>query len=221
MAFRFRLSWFALFLCAPRAFAAGGHHAVDDATIVDPHQCQLETWADAYRGGRASWHLGPACRVGDWELGINADRFGVPGEAQSHTISPQGKWVMPLATNLSTGISLTPIWTEGRFSSFQPLVPVTWQPDSQLLVHLNAGRDIPRHGRGRNLAGAAMEWTPRGPWSFVAERFNDVVGRAARIGTRWQPNPFFNIDVSRAHALGDARGGWWTIGVTYVMDRGK
>ena len=31
-------------LVAMAARAAGGHHSVDDATILDPGQCQLETW---------------------------------------------------------------------------------------------------------------------------------------------------------------------------------
>jgi hypothetical protein len=29
------------------AVAAGGHHAVDSASILDAGQCQAETWADA------------------------------------------------------------------------------------------------------------------------------------------------------------------------------
>lgn len=209
-----------LFALAGPAFAAGGHHAVDDAAIVDPGQCQLETWADAYRGGRGSWHLGPACRVGEWELGLNVDKIGIPGDPDARTLSPQGKWVMPLTTALSAGISLTAIWEQGRYASFQPLVPFTWQANPQTLVHLNVGRDIPRHGAGRTLAGAAVEWAAEGtPWSFVAERFNDVFGRAARAGVRWQPNPLFSIDVSYAHSLSDARRNWVTIGATYVVER--
>jgi hypothetical protein len=213
------LAFLALALAASRSFAAGGHHAVDDATIADPDQCQLETWADAYRGARASWHFGPACRVGNWELGVNADKLGVPGEPQGHTLAPQGKWVAVLTPTLSAGIVFTGIWAEGRYASFQPLVPVTWQPDPKWLVHLNVGRDIPRQGGGRNLAGAAVEWAPAGAWSFVAERFNDVIGRAARLGVRWQPDPLFSIDISQARSFGDARGRWWTVGATYVVER--
>jgi hypothetical protein len=209
----------ALLLIAPAAFAAGGHHAVDDAVVLEPGQCQLETWADAFRGGHGSWHLGPACRVGQWELGLNIDRIGLPGEPVVHTLSPQGKWSAAIVPGLSAGVVLTAIWDQGRYAGFQPLLPVTWQANDRLAVHMNAGRDIPRKGSGRNLAGVAAEWSPAGPWSFVAERFNDAFGRAARIGTRWQPNPLFSIDLSWAHSFNDARGNWVTVGATYVVER--
>jgi hypothetical protein len=210
---------FSFAFAASHALAAGGHHAVDDAVVLEPNQCQLETWADAFRGGRSSWHLGPACRVGEWELGVNVDRIGPPGEPVHHTFAPQGKWATTIAPNLFAGIVLTATWQGGRYAGIQPLVPITWQAHPQVAVHLNAGRDLPHHGPGKNLAGAAIEWTPPGPWSFVAERFNDVIGRAARVGARWQPNPLFSIDVSHARSPGDGRGHWSTLGATYVVDR--
>ena len=33
--------------------AAGGHHAVDDAAMLDPGQCQIETWFDHENGTHA------------------------------------------------------------------------------------------------------------------------------------------------------------------------
>jgi len=204
------------------AHAAGGHHAVDDATVMEPNQCLLETWADAFRGGNGSWHVGPACRVGAWELGLGIDRAGLPGTKTQHIFSPQTKWAMPITPTVSIGAEFAAVFEEGRYSSFQPLVPVTWQPDSQVLFHANLGRDMPRGrmGSGRTLAGAAMEWTPPMTWSFVLERFNDATGRATRVGTRWQPTPLFSIDVSRAHAFGsDPRRSWWTVGASYAIDR--
>ncbi|MEJ6021173.1 hypothetical protein [Ramlibacter sp. PS4R-6] len=207
-----------LYMAGP-AFAAGGHHAVDDAALMERGQCQFEAWADGYRGGQASWHLGPACRVGAWELGVNIDRAGLPGEPAQRTFSPQGKWATDIAPAVSAGIVLTATWQGGRYAGFQPLVPVTWQAHPQVAVHVNAGRDIPHHAAGRNLAGAALEWTPQSAWSFVAERFNDATGRAARVGARWQPHPSLSIDVSHARSFGDARGHWWTLGATYVIER--
>ncbi|MDB5847914.1 MAG: hypothetical protein JWP29_1666, partial [Rhodoferax sp.] len=32
------------------ALAAGGHHAVDDAAILDAGQCELESWLASARG---------------------------------------------------------------------------------------------------------------------------------------------------------------------------
>lgn len=204
--------------CSTFAQAAGGHHAVDDAAIVEVGQCQLETWADAYRGAHGSWHLGPACRVGAWELGLNIDGVAIPGEPRFHGFAPQAKWVTPVAPGWTAGIVLTASSVDGHYTSFQPLVPVTWEASSNVLVHFNVGRDLPRTGRGRTLAGIAAEWAPHPQWSFVAERFNDVFGRAARIGVRWQPDEWFSLDLSHARAR-DARGTWWTLGATYVWER--
>lgn len=216
-----RATGLALFLgaFAPCATAAGGHYAVDSATILDRGECQVETWAAAWRGGAGSWHVGPACRVGAWELHLNFDGATEPGAPPSHAVAPQAKWVTQLAPRLSAGISLAWNTTDGRYTSFQPVAVVTAQATRELHIHLNAGRDLPPGGGGRTIAGAAADWAASQRWSFVAERFNDTEGRAMRIGTRWQHDPHFSIDLSRSRALGDARGQWWTVGVNYAFDR--
>ena len=201
------------------AMAAGGHFAVDSATILDPGQCQIETWAAAYRGGAGTWHVGPSCRVGAWELHLNFDGAVQPGAASSQAFAPQAKWVTQLGPRLSAGISLVWTTTDGRYTSFQPVALVTVQATPQVQVHLNAGRDLPPGGGGRTIAGAAAEWAASQRWSFVAERFNDTDGRALRVGTRWQHDPHFSVDLSRTRAIGDARGQWWTVGVNYIFDR--
>jgi hypothetical protein len=62
-----KAAWAALagaLACAPSAHAAGGHHAVDDASILEPGQCQVESWVDRENGGnRSTLHAGTACRV--------------------------------------------------------------------------------------------------------------------------------------------------------------
>ena len=201
------------------AIAAGGHFAVDSATILDRGECQVETWAAAWRGGAGSWHVGPACRTGAWELHLNFDGTNEPGAPASHAFVAQAKWVTQLAPRLGAGISLAWNTTDGRYTSFQPVALVTAQATRELQIHLNAGRDLPPGGGGRTIAGAAAEWAASKRWSFVAERFNDTDGRAVRIGTRWRHDPHFSVDLSRSHALGDARGQWWTFGVNYQFDR--
>ena len=58
----------------PKAWAAGGHYAVDDAVILEPEACQVEFWIDKAADGRGTLlHAGPACRVGPVELGLNLD----------------------------------------------------------------------------------------------------------------------------------------------------
>lgn len=198
--------------------AAGGHHAVDDATILDPGQCQLETWVDSDAKGHGAWHLGPACRTGAWELGLNLDGARWPGDATSRMAGVQGKWVKPLSDRLAVGVVLSANWQDGRYKGAPIVFPLTWQATPQLAVHVNAGRDLPREGHGRGLGGVAAEWAASQAWSFVAERFDDAFGRAARLGMRWQPTAALSVDLSRARAMGDERGAWWTVGVTLVNE---
>ena len=53
----------ALVTAAP-AFAAGGHFAVDDASLLEPGQCGAESWVSRDTGGDRSLRAGAACRVG-------------------------------------------------------------------------------------------------------------------------------------------------------------
>jgi hypothetical protein len=45
-------------------------------------QCQFETWLEDGREHHLQ-HLGPACRVGAVELGLNLDRYNLAGAAPS------------------------------------------------------------------------------------------------------------------------------------------
>ena len=98
-------------LLASPAHAAGGHHSIDDATILDPGQCQVETWFERTRDGAARvWHLGPACRVGAVELGLNVDALRVSDGGRVDVAGIQAKWAHPLNDALSIGavVSSTP-----------------------------------------------------------------------------------------------------------------
>lgn len=91
------------------AHAAVGHHAVDDAIILKAGECQMEFWTDRERGGgRTLAHVGPACRVGAGELGVNLDRThlnNIPHGSDRATVwGPQLEWAAPLSESLSVGV---------------------------------------------------------------------------------------------------------------------
>lgn len=79
-------------LLAGAGARAAGHFDVDDAGTLDAGQCQYEAW-----WGRTGTepvnglHIGPSCRVGPVELGLNADRLSAQG-VHSVTAGPQLKW---------------------------------------------------------------------------------------------------------------------------------
>ena len=107
--------------------AAGGHHAVDDAAILEVGQCQVESWVDRTRGGDPSvLHIGPACRVGPVELGLNFDHAR---SANDHTTSAgvQVKWAEQVRDGLGIGavLALTATDARPRRSVATIVVPVT------------------------------------------------------------------------------------------------
>jgi hypothetical protein len=128
---RFSSSLAGLFVFDMQALAAGAHHAVDDATMLEPGQCQMESWVDRESGAaRTLVHLGPACRVGAVELGLNLDRSRSTGERTSVVAGPQVKWVRPLSDAWSAGVVMSAGWQDmsPRFVGSTIVFPLTWQP---------------------------------------------------------------------------------------------
>jgi hypothetical protein len=196
--------------------AAGGHFWVDDAAMLEPGQCQLETWAEREQGGaRRLAHAGPACRVGPVEAGISWDRARNTGAGSVTTVSPQLKWAHALDAHWSAGLVYTGTWQTGGagYQGSTLLVPVTWHPTEQLHVHLNLGRDFHRDAAGSTRAGAALEWAATQQLSLVAERFRENQADAWRLGARWSPHAHWSVDLSRAAPLRSAVPAWWTLGL--------
>src|SRR5947207_2801992 len=112
---------------------AGGHFDVDDAGTVDPGQCLVEVWASrtGTRPALDGQHLGPACRVGPVELGLNVDRFSRSGDRSQVFTGPQVKWTYygqaadaPLSAALEGNLVFDV--THGERTGGQILLPVTW-----------------------------------------------------------------------------------------------
>jgi hypothetical protein len=197
--------------------AAGGHHSVDDAAILDPGQCQVDTWYDRESGGsRRLLHVGPACRVGPVEVGLNVDRTR-PGADTSG--GAQVKWAKALNEQLSIGVLVAANWHDvaSRYGSTSLVVPVSWQASQQLAVHVNAGRDFQPGKPDSSRAGASVEWAPDASWLAVVERYRENGVNYARLGGRWNVSPTLSVDLSRARSLGAVVPPWWTLGVTVVF----
>lgn len=62
-----------LMLTGAAASAMGGHFDVDDAAVLAPERCQVELWTVRGESARLA-HIGPACRVGALEVGVNFER---------------------------------------------------------------------------------------------------------------------------------------------------
>ena len=95
-------------IAASGARGAGGHHAVDDTALLEPGQCQIESWIDRETtSGPRLLHAGLGCRAAGLELGLNLDRTRDSGSSAHAAVTPQLKWALPLSDAISVGAVLS------------------------------------------------------------------------------------------------------------------
>jgi len=133
----------ALLLCHTLPAHAGRPMTVEDAAIVAPGQCQLETYAQQAGAAREFWAT-PACNVGDtWELAAG----GASAETAGHSTRYgrlQAKTVFkPLeAGSWGVGLVLGNQFRSGRGvdGDLSANVPLSFAlRDDRVLLHVNAG----------------------------------------------------------------------------------
>lgn len=216
------IAWIAGLALPLPALAAGGHHAVDDASIADPGQCALEAWGEHSRDHRLQ-HAGGACRAGALELGLNLDRSTSPGEAAVRSLGLQLKAAGDLQPGLSVGATWTTTWQSGtpRLAGHTALLLLTWQPRDDLALHLNLGREFPTQDPALTRHGLALEWqlTPR--WQALAERWQDALGPQQRLGLRYTLSERLTLDLSRARGDHGRHPVWWTLGLNWALTHGQ
>lgn len=201
--------------------AAGGHHGVDDAAVMDEGQCKVEGWGTRTRGDGNLLHAGGGCRVGPVELGAAAEHAR-SGGAWSTGYGLQVKWAAPLTQDVSVGLLAGAGWQAHVHPSYygSSLIGLlTWKAVDSVSLHVNLGRDFVHQGKDEKRWGVAAEWFAAERWSFVAEKFAVQAVHLARIGVRHAVNESFSVDWSAARALGGGQPLIWTLGATWVFDR--
>jgi len=191
---------------------AGGHFDVDDAGTLDPGQCQYEAWWGRSGAERATvLHVGPACRVGPVELGLNLDRLSAEG-VRSVVAGPQLKWNFfgPAAdAPLSAALSVDAVFdlTRGGRAGGRFVLPVTWRPTGSLQIHANVGADwATGTGTRTPRGGLAAEWALDDKLSLIAERSRASTLWTSRIGGRFSLTPLISVDVSASRTGPHLRG---------------
>jgi hypothetical protein len=216
-----RCSCAALLAASSAAFAAGGHHSVDDAAILEPGQCEVETWFSRSKDAERVLHGGLNCRVGPIELG-GASEYARFGGGSETAWGLQAKWAAQVAPGFSVGVSLTPGWlarAQPRYQGAALVGLLTWSASEQLAFHANAGRDFVHGGEDQNRWGVSGEWTAEKGWSVVLERYRERATHLARAGARWAVNDAWSVDASYAHRLSGVVPSHWTLGATLLFDR--
>lgn len=185
------------------AGAAGGHFDVDDATMLDPGQCQIEAWVVRAPVASATLaHAGPGCRVGPVEAGLNIDRVTTDGSGRT-LLGPQLKWVAdPLLGRVSVGV----VWSaaydltnRGRPAQLLYL-PLTWRVAETFWVHANIGQDRDLTGERWRRQGGSGEWAASDRLTFIAERVKITGDWSSRVGGRLHLGEKLSLDLSVARA---------------------
>jgi hypothetical protein len=145
-------------------------------------------------------HLGPGCRIGPVEVGVNVDRWKAGVDSRT-LLGPQLKWVAdPLVDKLSTGIAWSASYdltNRGRPS--QALyVPFTWWAAEKLWVHANIGVDRDFVGDRWRRQGLSGEWAASDKLTFIGERVKILGGWTSRLGGRFNVSETLSIDLSAA-----------------------
>jgi hypothetical protein len=154
----------------------------DDAKIVDPKSCQLESWLRFNRDGTERWAL-PGCNFTgnlEWTLGGAVQPFG-DGNALTDVVV-QGKTVLkPVETNgygvaLAIGMEQHPK-AEYRHTpgSVYAYLPVTVSlRDDRFLLHTNVGVSRDRDERQTQMTwGIAGEAAVTERLTVIAETFGN------------------------------------------------
>ena len=188
---------------AAASHAAGGHFDVDDATVLDPGHCQYETWfARVPSVGASLAHLGPGCRVGPVEVGVNLDRASRDGQGRT-LFGPQLKWVIdPLVDKLSVGVAWSASYdlTNHGTVAQTAYVPLTWWAAEKLWLHANLGADRDFAGARWRRQGVSVEWAASDRYTLIGERVKIVGDWTSRLGGRMNLSSTLSVDLSAARS---------------------
>ena len=212
-------------VCA--AFASTVHAArplvTDDARVVDPSACQVESWVRKNRDSTETWAL-PACNfTGNLELTFGGARTRDSDEGGTYAsdLQFQGKTLFkPLEPNgwgmgLVAGTVRHPQLPARDWFAY---VPMSFSfVDDRFVVHVNAGwlREG-ESGRQRGTWGIGSETRLHPRLFFIAEVYGQNEGKAShQVGVRyWIVRDRVQLDATYGNIAGDRiTDRWFSIGL--------
>lgn len=205
------------------AHASGGPYVVDDADVVAPGSCQVETW-HARRGRDAEQTaVAPGCHFAgaEWSLfGLDARQDG----ERRRSVAVQGKWLLRAIEPGGLGVALVAGGgaesRAGRLSEVFAYLPLSIEPTDSLRVHLNLGGLLDRDARQWTATwGLGFDWALASRLHVLGERFGDGTGDSGwQLGLR----PVLiegrlHLDLVHGRNVDGIRGRWWTLGAVWAF----
>jgi hypothetical protein len=197
----------------------------DDARIVDPKACQLETWVRRNTGSTELWAL-PACNpTGNVELTFGGAMTRELGTTRTTDVQLQGKTVFRKLEANDWGVGLVvgnlrhPNDARRDFASdLYGYIPASFSfADDVLVVHVNAGAARPQERSGHRATwGIGSEIRVHDRVFLIPEIFNQTGGRPLfQAGLRyWLMPGRLQLDVTYGDRVGHSRGErWFSLGM--------
>ncbi len=193
----------------------------DDARVVDPRTCQLESWVHSSPSSVELWAL-PACSLGErTELTVGGaiGRGGEPARSSDALVQLKHLFRPFDERGWAAGIALgqTVRSEPGRRSglpgdAFATLLLSAASRDEAFAVHLNLGwlHQRERH-RDRGTWGLGFEAQLAPSWILIGERFGDGSGRPWwQLGVRhWLVPGRVQVDATAGDRWGGPGGERW------------
>jgi len=210
-----------LFLISIEGAHAARPMITDDARIVDPKSCQVESWAKFYKqGGWERWAL-PGCNpTGNLEITVGG-AYSHPEEGRhASDVVLQAKTIFRPLTSDNWGYGLAvgtvrhpSIKTERQFGDQYAYVPVSFSfAGDDFLLHLNAGM-VRRPLLHDTIAtwGIGSETRLNQRLQLIAETYGDSKSRGFyHIGLRfWVVPDRVQVDTTFGNRWGTETGERW------------
>jgi len=176
------------FTLSSLALAAGGHFAVDDASLTEAGRCQLESWISYANNDDRSATIAPACNLGgNLELAAAFSRSQADGSYASD-IELSAKTVLHEAATFAVALSLSSGWQQGedRLDGADLVLPVSLMLNERFTTHLNVGWGWQRDQRDLALWGIGADLSLRESLHLIGESYgSDQGGTRAAVGLRY------------------------------------
>ncbi len=200
----------------------------DDARIIDPQSCQLESWGKVSKNTEEYWAL-PACNpLGFFELTLGGSKFqGIDASGSSDRVIQAKTVFRELKPNdwsigLALGRSEHLFKVDGHKHDLYGYVPVTWSFDNdQKFLHLNLGAVKNKTDSiTKKTWGLGMEYEIASRTYLIAETYGvEGVKPSYQAGVRhWLLPNKFQVDVttgSKSQYTSDSR--WFSIGIRLLL----
>ena len=199
--------------------------ATDDANIVDPNSCQLESWIKTTHTSFERWAI-PGCNFGhdiEWSVGGNAQQEQQLPNTQFWLAQAKKRWRMVddggIGVSTTLGTQQTQVARPGQpvDHDYYVNVPVTIALGDDRFVHLNGGWVNHQSLKvTRATWGVGGEWPIRPDVIGIAETYGEsVAGTRFQVGLRfWVVPKRMQIDTTYGNQVGQPEHlRWFTLGI--------